>query len=394
MKQIQLRSVILDSEECLKDGKDKERDETSFEEALKKAQRLGGELLWLTTRTRPDLCYSVQRMGNLQNQDPWRALRIGKRILKYIRGTTTKGLFYKNRDEVEKQVRDKEDWWPQEVKDPKKTVVWTDSSFAPQGGKSQGALVVTSAMSPVFWKSSLQSMVTTSTAESELMEMMEGNLAAMSVGELINEVFQNKKGETKALICVDNQAAVRIIAQEGGSWRTRHLRVRSAAIKEKIEREELEVKHVAGKVQLGDLNTKTHPRARLEELDELWSMTQIQKEGKVKIKMMRIFEKLFRGACNKRNKTKKDEQSQTEDRGHEEEELRQVRELHLQEQDEQRRREEEQRRLDEEEDDQFSLISVGQCSNEEQSKRRRKKLEFERNAKSVDYKVWKVLSSI
>ena len=124
----------------------------------------------------------------------------------------------------------------------------------------------------------------------------------------------------------------------------------------------MEVKHVAGKVQLGDLNTKTHPRARLEELDELWSMTQIQKEGKVKIKMMRIFEKLFRGACNKRNKTKKDEQSQTEDRGHEEEELRQVRELHLQEQDEQRRREEEQRRLDEEEDDQFSLISVGQCS--------------------------------
>ena len=64
--------------------------------------------------------------------------------------------------------------------------------------------------------------------------------------------------QKQAVICVDNKAALQIIQNDGGSWRTRHLRVRSAAIKDRADKGQLEAVHTPGKVQLADLNTKSH----------------------------------------------------------------------------------------------------------------------------------------
>ena len=179
--------MILDREECEGTTTEAEKEELPYEEALRRSQKVAGELLWLSTRTRPDLSYPIQRIGNVQSKDPWRALKMAKKVLRYLRGSANVGLLYRTAEEVQKLREKVGESWPEETDDAEVTTVWTDSSFAPQGQKSQGALVVTMAMAPVFWKCGVQTMVSTSTAECELMEMIEGNLASMSVGEIIHE---------------------------------------------------------------------------------------------------------------------------------------------------------------------------------------------------------------
>jgi hypothetical protein len=111
-----------------------------------------------------------------------------KKVMRYLKGPANVGLLFPNKEGVKKAYEKGEGSWPEECCMKDVTTVWTDSSFAPNGEKSQGGLVVTMAMAPVFWKCGFQTMVSTSTAECELMKMMEGNLASMSVGEIIHEV--------------------------------------------------------------------------------------------------------------------------------------------------------------------------------------------------------------
>jgi hypothetical protein len=120
----------------------------------------------------------------------------------------------------------------------------------------------------------------------------------MSFKDYIEEQEEHKiqKNQQKeALLMVDNKAALQIIQQDGGSWRTRHLRVRSAAIKDRVEKKEMKLVHTPGKIQLADLNTKSHPVVRLEELKEMWGIVKIPKaevEEDVRVKTMKITEEM------------------------------------------------------------------------------------------------------
>ena len=76
----------------------------------------------------------------------------------------------------------------------KKTDVWSDSSYASQEGqKSQGALVLTQCMAPVFWKCARQGLVSLSTAEAELQMLCEGSFATKNVGTLVKEMTKPMK---------------------------------------------------------------------------------------------------------------------------------------------------------------------------------------------------------
>ena len=67
---------------------------------------------------------------------------------------------------------------------------------------------------------------------------------------------------------VDNYSAVQLLAGSTGSWRTRHLRVRSSWLRERIRSGEVLIQHEPGITQLADIGTKPLPRQRLEELCE------------------------------------------------------------------------------------------------------------------------------
>ena len=73
----------------------------------------------------------------------------------------------------------------------------------------------------LLWKAGKQSVVTASTAEAELVEVLEGALAGDAVRVVMEEALDVT---ARPVSHTDNTAALAIVAGDSGSWRTRHLK--------------------------------------------------------------------------------------------------------------------------------------------------------------------------
>ena len=221
--------------------------------AVKEAQRRVGELLWLMGRTRPDIQHTVSIMAARLLRCPEMVNRIGERLLDYLNETKHYRLAFTQNEE---DIVDGLD-------------VFTDSSFAPSGGRSQGAAAVFYGNNPLVWRSGRQQLTTLSTAESELVESVEGTLLGLSTRGLLTELLGE---ELHMTLWVDNSAAVSLLTTSSGSWRTRHLRLRSNWVREMATRKEISIKYIPGERQKADLGTKPFTRDRLRQLVEMWNI--------------------------------------------------------------------------------------------------------------------------
>ena len=109
---------------------------------------------------------------------------------------------------------------------------YADVSFAPQGGRSVQAVIAMYSGAPIQWESSRQPFATMSTAESELLGYCEAMQMSQSLEALLVAVYG--EGTFEKLIAGDNTSALSILSKPDGSWRTRHLRLRSNCLKEKL----------------------------------------------------------------------------------------------------------------------------------------------------------------
>lgn len=80
----------------------------------------------------------------------------------------------------------------------------------------------------MIWKSGRQRVPLFSTAESKLTEALEGMVMGDSVDVVIQEIVS--KGYSK-ILKVDNVAAVNLVTEASGNWRTRHLRLRAIHVR-------------------------------------------------------------------------------------------------------------------------------------------------------------------
>ena len=140
--------------------------------------------------------------------------KIGQRLLDYLYQTLNYRLVFNGCEESELELS-----------------AYTDSSFAPAGARSHGAAVVVYRGSPICWRSSRQALVTLSTAENELVEAVAGALLLKSCEGTIAQIAQRSPELT---LRVDNMSAAQLLNGSTGSWRTRHLRLRSSWLKEQI----------------------------------------------------------------------------------------------------------------------------------------------------------------
>ncbi|CAE7281567.1 GIP [Symbiodinium sp. CCMP2592] len=249
-----------------------EPEEEITEEATKRAQRVVGELLWLATKTRPDLLFTTNHMASMLGRRPDYVHRVGLRVLAYLSGTVDVRLTLGPTTEVSKEL-----------------VCFTDASYAPYGRRSFGAAVVTLAGSPLAWKAGRQSFVTLSVMESELYAATQGCTLLCSVHSLLNELFPN---QYQKVLAIDNTSAVSMCQGGHGSQRTRHLKIRASYIRENVENGTLTIRHTPGEWQLADLATKAQPKLRLHRLMQLWGFvgfaTNWVKELKLKLMMVLV----------------------------------------------------------------------------------------------------------
>ncbi|CAE7473693.1 RE1 [Symbiodinium sp. CCMP2592] len=180
---------------------------------VKEAQAITGALLWVATRTRPDISYAVSRCGQQATKAPQISISVGLQTLKYLRSTAEFGI------EV-----------PFEVGNPfadhglllmprseKVLEVYSDASHSPGGDRSMQSLIVLWMGVPIAWETTRQAFTTLSSAEAELVCSVHAVQLSESIQSLLDELIE---ADSTIALLSDNEASLRSFDQECSRLRT------------------------------------------------------------------------------------------------------------------------------------------------------------------------------
>ena len=133
----------------LEQGPDEDREASEYKRHLQEAQTEVGCLMWLSTKTRPDVLASVSQVASVMHRRPLRVIQITRGIWRYLRSTLNLSLHFNGHDEGHLDA-------------------YSDASHAPEGGRSRSGGVVMFGSSPITWWTAKQTVTAWSTCESEM----------------------------------------------------------------------------------------------------------------------------------------------------------------------------------------------------------------------------------
>jgi len=126
---------------------------------------------------------------------------------------------------------------------------------------------------PVIWKSRLQSMVTRSTTEAEFIAASYACKEVQWLRQLLHELNRDETLATP--VHIDNQGALKLIANRQVHARTKHPDIRCMSIRELGASGVIETKYIGTDKQLADLLTKALYRDRFPMLREALKCTSV-----------------------------------------------------------------------------------------------------------------------
>ena len=243
-------------------------------QTVKKCQQVVGELLWLSIRTRVDLCFAVAKLAQWSTKDPEFTYRQALQVLGYLSLTTTVGLVFAGpKDCDELALAGTQDL----------TCVlqaFTDASHAPGGARSHECTVLRCEGSTVGWVSSRQPFSTQSSCEAELLATTTGgNYAVAHVG-LARELWQC---DPRVFVANDNLSAITVINSPTTSWRTRHLKIRARVLRERVDMRMLVFVHVSGVHNGADIGTKALGIQRIRTLFAVLNLAEDKPKRETKV---------------------------------------------------------------------------------------------------------------
>ena len=269
----QYQDTILGTERvpAIKVGeRDAPTDRAELLELTKRAQSLVGQLLWLAGRTRPDISYAVNLAAQKIVPSPREAVDRAEHIIKYLRHAPDVGLHYK-------QPSGRCGRWEQlKFQEVGPSLdAFSDASFAAdEKSRSYGCIQLFWGGALIFWASSRQTLIASHTAESELYSLSEAHLLGKAMRPTVAALMDVSEKDIDCRLHCDNAAAIQLCVLESGSWRTRHLRLRGAVIRQDIEKGLWQLTHLDGVFMPADIGTKPVGPSRLEDLMrvcDLWA---------------------------------------------------------------------------------------------------------------------------
>lgn len=157
---------------CLYEKTEETTDEDSDEMRNVPYRSVLGSLLYLATKTRPDLATTVSMLSKFQEMPSLRHWKAMKHVVRYLKRTTNMGL---RLPKTEEDV---------------KLEVWSDADWARdqthRRSRTGGLLVINS--SPFAWTSRLQGAVALSISEAEFIALAETVLNAAWVREVLDDL--------------------------------------------------------------------------------------------------------------------------------------------------------------------------------------------------------------
>ena len=173
-------------------------------------------------------------------------MRAVMRILRYLKGTSSKGIFYRKNGHLDLLAYTDANWAAD--RDDRKS---TSRYFTLVGGNL------------ITWKSKKQKVVSLSSAEAEFRGIAKGITEIIWIKKLLRELhFPQKKACT--LFC-DNKAAISISKNPVQHDRTKHVEIERHFIKKKLEKKVISLPFMRSEDQLADILTKAVTLGAFEE---------------------------------------------------------------------------------------------------------------------------------
>jgi hypothetical protein len=201
-----------------------------------KYQRLVGRLIYLC-HTRPDISHAVSVVSRYMHDPRDGHMEAAQRILRYLKGTPGKGLWFKSNGHLGVDGYCDADW----------------ASCLDDRRSTSGYCVFVGG-NLVSWRSKKQSVVSKSTAEAEYRAMSQGLSEMIWVRNLLSELKVLRKGSVK--VWCDNMPAINIANNPVQHDRTKHVEIDRFFIKEKIDAGIISLAHVSSGQQVADCLTK------------------------------------------------------------------------------------------------------------------------------------------
>ena len=235
-------------------------------QTVRQAQQVAGELLWLSDLTRPDLQYGVGAISRMIAVDAQEAFAMGEQAIKYLRRYPARGLWYGHSEMSWGEEGDLS-----QPMGPHSLVGFSDASFAPQARRSIQSTPAYYSAGLVAWSSTKQGLTTLSTAESELVGITSLFTDLCALEPLVQEIHGHP---LQKQMHSDSQAAIAICNTPSNNWRTRHLRLRAAYVREALESGLYSLHHVNGLSMTADIGTKPLPATRFQQLVAVLGMSE------------------------------------------------------------------------------------------------------------------------
>ena len=198
-----------------------------------------GKLLYLSTRTRPDIAFAVSTVAKFTakpTEQHWTAV---KRILRYIAGTINFGLQFTRGGSIDCTGFSDADW-AGDITDHKSTSGYL---FKVGGG-------------PVSWRSRKQTCVALSTAEAEYMSLTLAAQEAMWLNRLLAELQSQKEPSKPAILYEDNQSAICMTKNPQFHGRCKHIDIKYHFIRDEAKKGTIDVRYCRTDDMIADMLTK------------------------------------------------------------------------------------------------------------------------------------------
>jgi hypothetical protein len=197
-----------------------------------------GSLRYLVN-TRPDLAFLVGYVSRFMEKPQEEHLMTVKHILRYIAGTADMGVFYPRRKGRKAELKG-----------------FSDSDMA--------GFHFFFGESPISWQSSKQKVVALSSCEAEYIAAATAACQAVWLARVLAEILGTKI--SKPVIRVDNKSAISLIKNPVHHDRSKHIETKYHAIRDYVQKGQIEVKFIRTNEQLGDVLTKPLCKTKFEEL--------------------------------------------------------------------------------------------------------------------------------
>lgn len=212
-----------------KDAEGVKVDSTFFKQVL-------GSLIYLTT-IRPDLMFVVSLISRFMGQPTELHLQAAKRALRYLKGTTNFGIFYK------KGGSDN-------------LVAYADSDYAGdlEDRKSTSGYVFLLSSGAVAWSSKKQPIVTLSTTEAEFVAAAYCASQVIWMRRILEKLGHSQHGST-TMFC-DNSSTIKLSKNPVLHGRCKHIDVRFHFLRDLAKEGTVELVFCGSQEQVANVMTK------------------------------------------------------------------------------------------------------------------------------------------